>query len=511
MKEIIKVRLDKLTENPVNALIYTISNLEDLVESIKVRGLQEPIIINADYVTMSGHRRVAASRLLNFVEIDAIIDNTVETNESGLFLIHSNKHRIKTAEEKYNEIKYLRDYYGNRQGFRSDLQKTSGSPAIGGQKTRDIIAKELGISPTETRQLEKIAQINHGLLSKVGKDATLNQIFQQVDREEKRMKATEEISRSLNGLKKSCPDFEPKIYNKSSIKLDEIQSASVNCIISSPPYFSCRIYSDDPNELGREATPELYLDRLAEHFKDCYRVLAKDGSMFIVIADTFVNMDLQLIPARLAIKIKEMGFILRNEIVWRKTTSLYRGDNSNFTAETERILFFTKSRKYKYREVTVPCKTAQTEKPGSSMKIYHHKNTDGTTRIGSPINPSSTDKNLRDFWTLDVIETASCNQKSKYLPKNSEHPAPFPIELPNILIAKTTDPGDLVLDIFAGSCTVGESALLSGCRFIGYELIYAKMCEYRLLKCYQDINSKKSKRMEFKKVRKQNYREMVVA
>ena len=160
MKEVIKVRIDKLIENSVNALIYTISNLEDLVESIKIRGLQEPIIINSDKVIMSGHRRVAAARQLNFLEIDAIIDNTVKTDESVLFLIHSNKHRVKTAEEKFNEIKYLREYYGNRQGFRSDLQTTSGTINKSGIKTRDKIAKELGISETEVRQIEKIAQIN---------------------------------------------------------------------------------------------------------------------------------------------------------------------------------------------------------------------------------------------------------------------------------------------------------------------------------------------------------------
>jgi DNA modification methylase len=141
---------------------------------------------------------------------------------------------------------------------------------------------------------------------------------------------------------------------------------------------------------------------------------------------------------------------------------------------------------FDYNDVTVPIITKNL-KPGS----YCHKNTDGTIRKGSPINTNAKNKNMRDFWDSEIIQTASCNQKSPFLPKGTNHAAPFPVEIPNICIAKVCKPGDKVLDPFCGSGSTGEAALMNGCNFIGYELIQksANIAKYRLQKCQQHIAS----------------------
>ena len=77
------------------------------------------------------------------------------------------------------------------------------------------------------------------------------------------------------------------IINRDALcALQELPSESVHCCVTSPPYFALRDYGLDA-QIGQEDTPEQYIDRLTAVFGELYRVLRKDGTLWLNIADTY--------------------------------------------------------------------------------------------------------------------------------------------------------------------------------------------------------------------------------
>ena len=80
-----------------------------------------------------------------------------------------------------------------------------------------------------------------------------------------------------------------KIYCEPCIEtLRRMEDNSVDCVITSPPYFNLRCYTDDPREIGREVTPQEYIDNMIEIFREVYRVL-KSGTVWVNIGDTYAG------------------------------------------------------------------------------------------------------------------------------------------------------------------------------------------------------------------------------
>ena len=134
-----KILLSKIKENPINSEIYNKTDISDLANSIKDIGLLENIIVDKNYTIISGHRRYQACKYLNLKYVEVTIKN-IKDSDNVLYIIHYNKHRIKTTKELLNEINQLRAYYSQGQGFRSDL--TSDNVV----KSRELISNELNIS-----------------------------------------------------------------------------------------------------------------------------------------------------------------------------------------------------------------------------------------------------------------------------------------------------------------------------------------------------------------------------
>jgi DNA modification methylase len=74
---------------------------------------------------------------------------------------------------------------------------------------------------------------------------------------------------------------------------------------------------------------------------------------------------------------------------------------------------------------------------------------------------------MGDYWNEDIVRTSVANQK---LNIEGEHPAPFPEEIITLPILQTSNQGDLILDLFMGSGTVGRVCDKIGRRFVGYDL-----------------------------------------
>jgi len=130
--------------------------------------------------------------------------------------------------------------------------------------------------------------------------------------------------------------------------LPTLPPASVQCIVTSPPYFGLRRYSDDPREIGNEPTPAEYVDHLVSVFTAAWRVLADDGTLWLNLGDTYAHdtkwggrtsgkhaaglqgtqcigrnrhvtglpsKSLIGIPWRVAFALQDAGWVLRNDII----------------------------------------------------------------------------------------------------------------------------------------------------------------------------------------------------
>jgi DNA modification methylase len=107
------------------------------------------------------------------------------------------------------------------------------------------------------------------------------------------------------------------VHARAREALAAMPTASVDCAITSPPYWSVRRY-EGSSKLGEESTPEGYVRDLVDELDELRRVLKPTGSFWLNIGDTYLKKNLCAIPWRVAIAMQERGWILRNAVVWDK-------------------------------------------------------------------------------------------------------------------------------------------------------------------------------------------------
>jgi len=238
--------------------------------------------------------------------------------------------------------------------------------------------------------------------------------------------------------------------------MTELDDKSINLIFTSPPYWNKRIYTDLDNELGGEKNPNIFVKRLSYHFDDCKRVLSNDGSMFIVIGDTYLDGNLQNVPHRLVISLQDKGWILKNTIIWKKTNPKPSSSKITLTNTYEFIFHLVKEKNYKYHQIL--------GKSTFNKITYSPRHINLNPSVGgTPVIPRD-GKNIGDYWTDDIVSTAVAKNISK------NHPAPIVDEVCVLPILQTTNIDDVVLDPFAGVGTVGRVANSLQRKFIGYDI-----------------------------------------
>lgn len=159
--------------------------------------------------------------------------------------------------------------------------------------------------------------------------------------------------------------------------LKTLPDISVNCCITSPPYYALRDYGVD-GQIGREETPALYVERLTSIFREVRRVLTPDGTLWLNIADTYAGKgnqgdsldpkypngrtgqavalngkvegckakDMIGIPWLLAFALRADGWYLRSDIIWMKANPMPESTKDRPSRCYEHIFLLSKSRRY---------------------------------------------------------------------------------------------------------------------------------------------------------------------
>ena len=260
-----KVKVSSLKHHPKNKEIYSLSSIEELMESISEVGLLQSLIIDSRKQVISGNRRFESIKRLGWEEVEVEVKD-VKEEEEELLLIHFNKQRIKSFKELINEYLILDNLYRKGQGKRTDLTSVKSNIS----STRDLVSKEMGISSSQLRRLvfiyknkpEYIELLDKGIL-------TVNQSYLQIQRE---IKERESRESKTSTDKKNVQNSEWRFYQKSSQDMSELKDGEVQTIFTSPPYWNKRKYSEEEG-LGNEKTSEEFVVNLSEHLRDCKRVL----------------------------------------------------------------------------------------------------------------------------------------------------------------------------------------------------------------------------------------------
>jgi len=274
--------------------------------------------------------------------------------------------------------------------------------------------------------------------------------------------------------------------------LKRMKPASIDTCITSPPYWKQKNYKHE-HQLGQEKTPEEFVDKLRQVFREVKRVLKPTGSLWLSIDDTHRNKQLLGIPWRLALAMQEDGWILRSEIIWDKRGTCPEPVRDRPTRNHEPVYLFSKSKNYFFdmdavREPhdnpwAIDCIRKAQETGATRPENYNAfdreqrlaKGQKGITRAqyGAMMNPLG--KPPRTVWTITT-------QKRK-----EAHFASFPDELVRKCLAAGCAKGGVVLDPFCGRGTTGVAAIRLGQKFLGIELVRSSAALAR--KCLQNVQA----------------------
>lgn len=244
--------------------------------------------------------------------------------------------------------------------------------------------------------------------------------------------------------------------------LGDVAPSTVRCGVTSAPYWQLRDYGE-PGQIGLEPTPELYVSRLADVFDEVRRVLRPDGTLWLILGDTYCSgggyypdapsnragskqstnrgalvgrrplppgykkKDLVGVPWMVAIELRKRGWFLRSDIIWEKPNAMPEKVLDRPTRSHEYVFLLAKSSRYFFQPI-------------------------------KEIGREGMLRNQRSVW---VIPTQ---------PVPGAHFAVFPEKLAERCIQAGSRPGDLVLDPFCGSGTAGVVAVRMNRSFLGMEI-----------------------------------------
>lgn len=325
------------------------------------------------------------------------------------------------------------------------------------------------------------------------------------------------------------------IHNTDAISgLALLPDESVDCIVTSPPYWQMRDYGLAPlmwggfegcehsydmygyctecggwlGQLGQEPTREDFIFHLCLIFDECRRVLKPTGTLWVNLGDTYNNpskyglkpnpqtisnggnrnytigkrgkspgnilpsKSLCNIPNKFADEMILRGWILRNEIIWHKPACMPYSGKDRFTNDFEKIFFFTKTGKYLFNQQFEPYAAATLVRYRTPMSL-NGKGEEYRKISGRPvgmIEVNPNGRNMRCVWSV------------VYEPSKEAHFAMYPSRLVETPVLAGSPEGGVVLDPFMGGGTTAIVARRLGRRYIGFEpnADYLAIAEKRL-------------------------------
>lgn len=295
--------------------------------------------------------------------------------------------------------------------------------------------------------------------------------------------------------------------------LKTLDSESVQMCVTSPPYYGLRDYGED-EQIGLEGTPEQFIQKLVDVFREVRRVLKDDGTLWVNIGDSYngsggnhkpdhkndtgfqgkiglkyggrgnhieslKSKDLIGIPWMLAFALRADGWYLRQDIIWHKPNPMPESVKDRCTKSHEYLFLLSKYPKYyfDYEAIQEDAIWKNDKRNGEGRISYNGKRTANGTMAQQSFVTVRDKRNKRDVWSV-------CTK-----PYSGAHFATYPEELILPCILAGSKEGDTVLDPFNGAATTGVVCAKNGREYIGIELNpeYIKISEDRIASVKREI------------------------
>jgi DNA modification methylase len=296
-------------------------------------------------------------------------------------------------------------------------------------------------------------------------------------------------------------------------ELRALPDESIQCCVTSPPYFGLRDYGVK-EQIGLEQSPDEYVSQLVAAFREVHRVLRKDGTLWLNLGDSYgrgkrvenvndhkrgtnrhaaiteanaygkgvrkaqLSKNLLGIPWRVAFALQADGWYLRQDIIWHKPNPMPESVRDRCTKAHEYIFLLAKSPRYYFdaKAIAEPLlrpDEANRKTPAKFGGANKHVEAGKQSRLHSGneyLGTTGGTRNKRSVWTVAPK------------PYKGAHFATFPPALIEPCILAGSKPGDTVLDLFGGSGTTAEVAIKHGRRAVLIELNseYIKLQRARL-------------------------------
>lgn len=277
-----------------------------------------------------------------------------------------------------------------------------------------------------------------------------------------------------------------KIYLGNCIDvLKQFPDNSINCCVTSPPYYGLRDYGVD-GQIGNENTLKDYVNNLVKVFDEVKRVLKDDGTLWLNIGDCWANGNLSKynglvkqkeligIPWIVAFALSEAGWYLRQDIIWAKGNAMPESVKDRCTKSHEYIFLLSKQKKYYFDYESIKEKAVTKPQMRNKNKEGYQADYTKGDRFseGARVYGADGMRNKRDVWN---VNTKPCKEA---------HFATFPDTLIEPCILAGCPEGGIVLDPFMGSGTTAIVSKRLGRNYVGVELNqeYIDISKQRLLK-----------------------------
>ena len=292
--------------------------------------------------------------------------------------------------------------------------------------------------------------------------------------------------------------------------LSEMDDESVNCCVTSPPYWGLRDYGAG-GQIGLENTPDEYVAKLVDVFGEVKRVLRDDGTLWLNLGDSYATggrgggmtgpsgekqrsnkgallgpksipppglkqKDLVGIPWRVAFALQADGWYLRSDIIWSKPNPMPESVTDRPTKAHEYLFLLSKSARYYYDADAIaepltsdPKRWGRHTKKDPGAQAVHPRPMFSADRDGTNWGNGET-RNRRSVWTVSTQ------------PYTGAHFATYPPSLVDPCVLAGCPEGGTVLDPFSGAGTTGVVALRHGRNYVGIEINpdYIEMSERRI-------------------------------
>jgi site-specific DNA-methyltransferase (adenine-specific) len=229
---------------------------------------------------------------------------------------------------------------------------------------------------------------------------------------------------------------------------DRVKDGSVALVVTSPPYFAGKAYEVDHEQAHVPASYDEYLQLLYDVFAVCVQKLEPGGRIAVNVAN-LGRKPYRSLSADVTEVLMELGLLLRGEVIWRKADGA--GGNCAWGS---------------FRSPSNPVLRDLTERViiASKGRFDRAKTPEARRTLGLPHEPFLLTSDEFMEATLDVWDIPPESAK------RVNHPAPFPVELPERLIKLYTYKDDLVLDPFLGSGSTVVAAARTWRRGAGYDM-----------------------------------------